>query len=143
MHGSTIAREVVEDIIHKEVIRAGIREVFRALVDGRIVDEWGGGPARIQPRPGGRYSLWDGEMSGVVREVETPFRLVYTLRESSWEDNCLDSLVTWTLREVARGTEITLRHTGLPSRKIRDIHFEGWGDYFLGPIKAYLERMQR
>jgi uncharacterized protein YndB with AHSA1/START domain len=131
---------IIDEIIHTEHIRAPVGEVFRAMTVARIIDEWGGGPARIQAKVGGKISLWDGEMSGIIRECNYPVKLVYTLREASWEESMLDSIVTWELKETVRGTQISLRHTGLPTRKIRETHNEGWGDYFLGPLKAYLER---
>ena len=130
----------IKDILQIEHIRAPIAEVFEAMTVSRIIDEWGGGPARVQARVNGRYSLWDGEMYGTIREIVYPVRIVYTLREESWDEGQLDSLVTWELKESDRGTEISLRHTGLPSRKIREIHNDGWGEYFLGPLKAYLEK---
>lgn len=135
--------ETLADIEQTELIRATIVEVFRALTESRIIDEWGGGPARVQAKPNGKYSLWDGEMYGVVREVEYPVRLVYTLREEHWDDTVFDSLVTWNLREVDRGTLLSLRHSGLPNRKTRDIHDEGWSEYFFGPLKAYLEQRKK
>lgn len=138
-----ISKEILEDIVQTEVIRASRKDVFRALTDSRFIDEWGGGPARVQARPNGRYSLWDGEMFGIVREAELPARFVHTLREASWDEGILDSLVTWTLTDHPRGTELTLRHSGLPDRRTRDIHEDGWGEYFLGPLKAYLERNKR
>jgi uncharacterized protein YndB with AHSA1/START domain len=143
MRTHLISRDILEDIVQTEVIRASRKEVFRALTDSRIIDEWGGGPARVQAKPNGRYSLWDGEMFGIVREAEFPTKFVHTLREASWVDGILDSLVTWTLKDHPRGTELTLRHSGLPDRKTRDIHEDGWGEYFLGPLKAYLERNKR
>ena len=133
-------RVEVEKLCIEEHIRAPIAEVFRAMTVPRIVDDWGGGPARIQDRTNGRYSLWDGEMSGVIREIEFPRRLVYTLRELSWDADCPDSLVSWELTETDRGTRLELVHSGLPTRRIREAHREGWGDYYLGPLKAYLEK---
>ena len=133
----------VEDIDLTQSIRKPIADVFRAMTVPKLVDEWGGGPARIQARVNGKYSLWDGEMYGLIKEIEFPRRLVYTMRESSWDPSQLDSLVSWDFRESVWGTELTLHHTGLPTRKIREIHNDGWGDYFLGPLKAYMERKQR
>lgn len=134
---------VITDIEETEYIKAPIREVFRALTDTRVIDEWGGGPSRVQARINGRYSLWDGEMYGTIREIVPSRRLVYTLREEHWDSTMLDSLVTWILMETDRGVELSLRHTGLPTKKIRDIHEDGWGDYFIGPLKAYLENRHR
>lgn len=131
--------ESTAEIVDVEVIRRPIREVFDALTVSRIIDDWGGGPARVQAKPGGRYILWDGEMNGIICEVDYPRKLVHTLREESWDPSYKDSMVTWTLRELDRGTELTLIHAGLPNRKIREAHREGWGEYFIGPLKAYLE----
>lgn len=129
----------IEDIRYELTIKASPAAVFDALVDARVIDEWGGGPARVQARPNGRYSLWDGEMFGTVKEIEYPRRLVHTLREEQWDEAYFDSLVTWTLEETERGTLLTLNHSGLPTRKIREIHNDGWGEYFLGPLKVHLE----
>ena len=130
---------IVDEIYHELTIRAERSQVFEALINQEIIDEWGGGPARVQARIGGGYCLWDGEMYGTIKELETSCLLVHSLRESSWEQKCLDSLVTWQLESVGRGTLIKLSHTGLPNRKIRDLHNEGWCEYFLGPLKVHLE----
>ncbi|MBE7440368.1 MAG: SRPBCC domain-containing protein [Spirochaetales bacterium] len=129
----------IEDIVITQTIRSPMVEVFRAITTGRIIDEWGGGPARVQARSGGKISLWDGEMHGTIKEYDFPRRLVFTLREISWDEHAHDSLVSWEFRETDRGTLITLLHSGLPTRKIREQHSDGWGEYFLGPMKAYLE----
>ena len=134
------APRITKEIIHSISIRASMEEVFRALTISKIVDDWGGGPARIQARVNGRYSLWDGEMYGVIKEIEFPRRLVFTLRESDWEEGFLDSLVLCTLNDLGSRTSLLLEHASLPNRKIRNIHEEGWGEYFLGPLKAYLEK---
>lgn len=130
----------IPDIVITENVRSQIAEVFRAMTTARIVDDWGGGPARIQARINGKYSLWDGDMHGIIKEIEFPRRLIYTLREGSWDESCFDSLVSWELSESPYGTRLHLQHSGLPTRKIREFHNEGWGDYYLGPLKAYLER---
>lgn len=131
--------EKIQDIIQTEVIRAPIVDVFRAMTVARTVDEWGGGPARIQLRVDGKFSLWDGDMYGIIKEYDFPNRLVFTWREEKWEESIPDSIVRWDLEEVSRGTRLHLQHSGLSSRRIREIHNDGWGEYFLGPLKAYLE----
>ncbi|MBX7057957.1 MAG: SRPBCC domain-containing protein [Leptospirales bacterium] len=131
--------ERLKDIEHEVTIRSTLPRVFDALTSSRVIDEWGGGPARVQARLNGRISLWDGEICGVIKEIEYPTRLVHTLREISWDENWLDSLVHWRLDETERGVRVRLLHTGLPNRRLREIHFEGWCEYFLGPMKSYLE----
>lgn len=131
--------ERIQDIEQEITIRASLVQVFEALTTGRIIDEWGGGPARVQAKTNGKISLWDGQMHGSIKEIEYPTRLVHTFREEIWDPSYMDSLVVWTLTEAARGTLIRLVHSGLPTRKIREQHNDGWGEYFLGPMKVYLE----
>ncbi|MCE9599107.1 MAG: SRPBCC domain-containing protein [Spirochaetia bacterium] len=131
--------ESMPDLIFSELIRAPIGEVYKALTTARLMDDWGGGPARFQARPGGKWSLWDGIMHGVVKDVQNPNRIAFTLREIHWHERDLDSLVSIQLTEIERGTRIELRHSNLPSRKVRQHHEEAWGDVYLGPIKAFLE----
>ena len=129
----------IKDIEHVITVRASIVDAFEALTVPAIMDEWGGGPARVQARPNGRYSLWDGDVVGTVKEVEYPRLIVHSFREISWDDAYLDSIVTWSLEETERGTRITLQHTGLPTRRLREIHDEMWAESFLGPLKVHLE----
>ena len=137
-------RAEIREIYHELSFKASLAEVFEALTNASQIDEWGGGPARVQARTNGRYSLWDGEMYGIIKEIEYPTRLVHSLRESNWSSECLDSIVTWELEETERGgTLLKLTHTGLPNRKICEVHNEGWGEYFLGPLKVYLDNNKK
>lgn len=120
-------------------IRAPLRKVFEAISSSRVIDEWGGGPSRVQAKVHGVISFWDDEMCGNIREIETPFRLVHTLRHSQWGDKCVDSLVVWNLKECSHSTLLHMLHRDLPSRKLCEIQEELWAASFLGPLKAYLE----
>lgn len=134
-----LKNESLPEIHYSELIRAPRTEVFKAMTTARTMDDWGGGPARFQPRPGGKWSLWDGIMHGVVKEIRPSERIVFTLREIHWHERELDSLVTIELSDSERGTRVELKHSNLPSRKVRQHHEEGWGDVYLGPMKAFLE----
>ena len=114
-------------------------KVFAALTNGNIIDEWGGGPARVQPKVHGEISFWDAEMYGCIRELEPPNLLVHTLRHAQWEKRGADSLVRWKLVKISKGTLLQMQHIDLPNRKARDNQNELWASCFLGPLKAYLQ----
>lgn len=143
MKSPLIAREPVRlpagTIQESEWIRAPLPSVFRALTSATLLDEWGAGPARFQPRPGGRYFLWDGEMEGMIVEIQAPGRLVFTLREADWPTEWRDSLVVMTLEEEREGTRLSIQHSGFSDRRTLDRHREGWGEYYIGPLKAFCE----
>ena len=121
-------------------IRAPINEVFKALSNNLIIDEWGGGPSRVKAKIHGDISFWDEEMFGTIREIEAPSLLIYTLLHRSWGDNVVDSLVTWKMKEIDRGVSLQMLHKDLPNRKLCESQDELWAASFLGPLKAYLER---
>ena len=120
-------------------IRAPLKKVFEGISRNTIIDEWGGGPSRVQARVHGIISFWDDEMYGNIREIEAPFHLVHTLRHIDWGEKCLESLVIWNLKEYPKGTLLQICHKDLPSRKLCEIQEELWTSSFLGPLKAYLE----
>ncbi len=132
-----------ESIRYSLTIKAPCERVFAALTKSQIIDEWGAGPARVQAHRHGIYSLWDGEMFGNIYEIEPFSHLMHTLRERRWPPQYQDSLVVWQLQECERGTLLEMKHSDLPDHRIREIHKDGWGEYFLGPLKAWLEKEQR
>lgn len=61
---------------------------------------------------------------GTIREIKPPSRLVYTWK---WEGGEMpDTLVTWVLREVDGGTELTLIHDQFPNEEAKNEHLQGW-----------------
>ena len=134
---------ISNQIEYEITVLAPIEDAFASLTQSEKVNEWGGGPARIQLKLHGDYILWDGEMYGSVHEIQDPYKLVHTLRESIWEKSCIDSWVEWDLKRLERGTKMILKHINLPTQKILERHREGWGDYFLGPLKYYLDSRYR
>lgn len=113
--------------------------VFHAWTSAEELGKWSApGPmtpaATVDLRVGGRYRIVmrgpDGDekcAAGVYRVVQPPSMLVYTWR---WEGQGIpdqgDSVVTVEFREQGRGTEVVLRHEGLPSAESRDRHDAGW-----------------
>ncbi len=125
-------------VYYEVTVMSPIEEVWDALTSSEKINKWGGGPARIQRKINGDYSLWDGEMQGVIQQIEKPTKLVHTLERAIWDSAHISSIVEWTLEESDRGTKIILNHSKLPTQQAQARHKDGWGEYFLGPLKYYL-----
>jgi len=52
------------------VINAPITDVYQALTDAAIAEQWGAGPAKIDAREGGEYSYWDGDIQDEQKDVK-------------------------------------------------------------------------
>lgn len=82
-------------------------------------------------RPGGRFSvvfrLLDGEEhnpTGIYREVVPETKLVFTWDLPGAAEP--ESLVTFLLKPIDGGTELTLIHEHLPDEDARESHEQGW-----------------
>jgi activator of HSP90 ATPase len=120
------------------VIKSSIEEVWKALVDVHYIDGWGGGPAKMDDKKGTKFSLWGGSIWGENLEVVPNKKLVqhwYSDEENKWEK---PSKLTFTLHTEKDSVRLELIHENIPDENVDDID-QGWKDYYLGPLKNYLE----
>lgn len=118
-------------------IKAPPAKVYAAITEPAQMVKWWGpdaGPtlsAEADVRPGGRFSvvfrLLNGDEHnprGIYREVVPGQKLVFTWE---WPDAPeRESLVTFLLRPIDDGTELTLIHEHLPDEEARESHEQGW-----------------
>ncbi|WP_448101296.1 SRPBCC family protein [Luteibacter jiangsuensis] len=118
-------------------IKAPPSKVYAALTKPEQMIQWWGpdaGPtlrAEADVRPGGRFNivfrLLDGSEhnpTGIYREVVPDTKLVFT-----WEwvgSSAQESLVTFLLKPIDGGTELTLIHEHLADEASRKGHEAGW-----------------
>jgi len=113
-------------------IAASPTTVWQFWTDPKLVVEWFGAAADVEPEPGGLYRvvMEAGQvMRGAVVELGPPRRLVFTF---GWEGNPPGeplapgtTNVEVTLEPDEQGTVLTLRHTAMPVTHAPD-HRKGW-----------------
>ena len=112
-------------------IEAPPEVVFAHLVTAERMVSWMGQHAELRPVPGGEFAVdINGYLiRGEYLEVDPPHRVVV-----SWGmAGALDlppgaSRVEFVLRPTSNGTNLSLRHTGLPDTRA-GTHGSGWGNY--------------
>jgi uncharacterized protein YndB with AHSA1/START domain len=117
-------------------INAPINKVWQAFVDPEIIDQWGAGSAEMDATEGGKFSLWDGEISGVNTKI-VPSKLL----EEDWyghdhPERCYK--VKFVFESVGDSTTVKLSHADVPDDEAQDFE-DGWRDYYFNPIKELLE----
>lgn len=92
-------------------------KVWRALTEPALLAAWLM-PNDFAPVVGHRFTFksrpireWDGTVDCQVLEVDAPKRLVYSWQGGAGEWR-IDTQVRWTLEATARGTRLTLEHSG-------------------------------
>ena len=118
------------------IINSSLEEVWKAFTDPKYIDGWGGGPAKIDDKVGTKLGFWGGDIFGKNIEVIPLRKLKQEWFAGKWNK---PSIVTFTLTKEDDKVLVDLLHTDIPDNEAKDIE-QGWKDYFLGPLKEYLER---
>ncbi len=116
-------------------IRAPIESVWKALVDSKDIDGWGGGPATMTGKAGSKFKLWGGDVFGANTKVVKYKKLVQSWYGGKWEK---PSQVSFTLTKEKNGTKVVLEHSDMPPKEAKNLD-RGWKDYYMGPLKEYVE----
>lgn len=117
-------------------IAATPAQVWRALTDPKIIEEWSGADAVFPLQAGEEYSLWDGSIGGKILAVVPRKKLAQSWKPNNWERE--DSVVTFMLTPTGTGTRVTLLHENVEEWDY-DGTREGWDIYYLGAIKRMLD----
>jgi len=133
------------DAVFRIFIRADIQRVWRELTktgeaQGAVFNAWlhttGLAPgARLQMRTGtGRHVIVDGD----VVAFEPPHRFVHTHRFTQYDDPACQ--VSYELKPVGDGVEVTLRVIGLPAGTKTARSMASGGHMILNSLKAIAEQ---
>ncbi|HEX6348321.1 MAG TPA: SRPBCC domain-containing protein [Candidatus Dormibacteraeota bacterium] len=129
------------EVVKELDVRAPIEKVWEALTDAESIQAWmRSGDVEVDLRPGGSYRFFGGETTGVFTRVMRPHALEYSWRQAGWDPEWSDSVVAWDLRPDGEdATHIHLRHTAFPNEEELQAHDARWDEYFLGPLRDWLE----
>lgn len=116
-------------------INASPEEVFEALVNADIIQDWSGDEAKMSSEVGAKFSLWGGQMFGTNLEVVKNKKLVQEWCYDQWE---APSKVTFTLKGKGKKTIVELVHEDVPEKSLNSIT-DGWNAYYLGAIQEMFE----
>lgn len=129
-------------------IKAPPAKIYAALTKPELMIQWwspDAGPtlrADADVRLGGRFNivfrLLDGSEhnpTGVYREIVPDKKLVFTWEWAGAPER--ESLVTFLLKPIDGGTELTLIHEQLPDEPARESHEAGWKG-FLDKLSMFM-----
>lgn len=95
-------------------LAASQQDLWEVLTDAARIPMWSKAPAQLKLVQGETYSLFGGNITGSVVEVDAPRRLVQTWRMPQWPQGHFGKLVT-TLTQGEDSTNLELVLAGVPS----------------------------
>ncbi len=110
-------------------------EVFEALVNPDLIQEWSGDEAKMGAEVGAKFSLWGGQMFGTNLEVLKNKKLVQEWCYDQWSE---PSKVTFTIKVKDKKTVVELLHEDVPEKFVSTIS-DGWDAHYLGAMQEMFE----
>ena len=156
--------KTIKQEVHFDV---GPQEVYEAYVDAKKHAEFTGSkvvfetplrPAergfegftqKVHPegqaKVGGKFSAWDGELSGENLELIDGKKIVQKWRADDWPEGHYSTLTIKLFTEKSTknanksGTKLVLTQTDVPDDKYEDIN-SGWHEYYWEPMREYFKK---
>jgi hypothetical protein len=98
-----------------------------------------GGVAKIDPQVGGKFTTWDGYISGKLVILDLGRRLVMSWRTTDFPREAPDSRVEIHFEALGGSTRVTILHTDIPegqSEKYR----EAWNEKYFTPMRTFFSK---
>ena len=126
-----------QSIHHEVLFNTGPENIFEALTDAKKFSELTGSPAEIDSISGGKFSCFDGMITGQTIEISPSSRLVQAWRVGNWEPG-IYSIVKFEIEKLNEmETKLIFDHTGFPEE--HRVHLDqGWHERYWTPLKDYL-----
>jgi activator of HSP90 ATPase len=110
--------------------------LFHAWLDSAEHSLFTGSHAEIDAVIGGRFSAWEGYITGKTLEMDSPNRIVQSWRTIEFNDTDANSKLEIILESTEKGTLMTLIHTDIPDGQ-GEMYREGWEEYYFRPMLDY------
>jgi activator of HSP90 ATPase len=118
-------------------IPAKPEEVYDAIMDEKKHAAFTGSKAVINPKVGGKFTAWDGYISGKNIKLERGKRIVQEWKTTEWPDYP-PSMLELLFKSKNNGTELTMVHSKVPLEQAESYR-KGWYDSYWEPMKKYFK----
>ena len=98
-----------------------------------------GSPAEVVSKVKGKFTAWDGYISGETLELRPYSRIAQAWRTTEFPEGSPDSRVEILLESVKGETKITINHSNIPEGQADD-YKQGWQDFYFKPMKSYFDK---
>jgi activator of HSP90 ATPase len=120
---------------------ASREQVYLAWLDSKTHSRMTGSKAIVTARVNGKFSAWDGYISGATIALQPNRKIVQSWRTADFPETSPDSILEIRLAEVRTGTRLTLVHKNIPDEQSAG-YKQGWKDYYFKPMMMYFSKMK-
>lgn len=118
------------------MIKATPVEVYDAIVNAKKHAAFTGAAAKSSHKAGGKFTAWDGYISGKYLELVPGRKIIEEWRTNDWPDDYPPSIIELTFERAEGGMRLTMVQSQVPASQVAQYR-EGWKDYYWNPLKNY------
>lgn len=131
---STPASQIeVKDLSLREEMKCRKEEVYRAFTELELVTAFTRGAAVVEATPGGKFAMFDGNITGTFTSLDTNNEIKQKWRFRSWPENHYSD-VTITFEEKDDCTAIVVTQKGVPVNDFERTE-NGWRQFYFHSMK--------
>jgi activator of HSP90 ATPase len=132
----------VTTIRQKVLIPTEPDKVYEAFIDGKKHSAFTGSRATCDPKVGGKFTAWDGYISGKNLELEKGKKIVQEWITTEWPKGYPPSKLELSFEKAENGTEILMIHSGVPAEQAAEIE-QGWTGFYWQPLEEYFKKQTK
>jgi activator of HSP90 ATPase len=121
------------------VFEASPEKIYKMWLSSSGHSAMTGSPAKSAAKKNGKFTAWDGYISGENLELKPGKLIVQAWRTTEFPDGAADSRLEIRLEPSGKGTKLTLLHTEIPAGQAAE-YKKGWKDYYFDPMKEYFKK---
>lgn len=129
-----MAKTIVQKVLFKNTTP---RALYNLYMDAKQHSLIAGSPAKITNKPGDKYSVHGGYITGKNLNLIKDRQIVQTWRAQGWGKDDVDS--TFIINLEPKGNDVVLHaiHAGVPDAHAAGLS-KGWHDHYWKPWKQHL-----
>jgi activator of HSP90 ATPase len=113
--------------------------LYNAWLDSSEHGKFTGSKAVIDPSVKGKFSAWDGYITGITVALDPYHKIVQKWRTTDFDEKDEDSMLELAFEKQGEKTKLTLLHYDIPTGQ-RDEYRKGWEDFYIKPMQQYYNR---
>lgn len=113
---------------------ASVHDIYETFLDPGRVQAWTRAGVQVSRNLGSDFSLFDGNVTGKILNLEYDKQIVQSWRLKSWPEGHY-STVTLTLSQNSDSTSVHMKQEGVPVGELESVR-QNWKNYYWQRIKA-------
>jgi len=111
-------------------------EVYDAIVNAKKHAAFTGAPAKSANKIGGKFTAWDGYITGKYLKLVPGKKIVEEWRTNEWPADYAPSIIELSFERTSAVTRLTMVQSAVPAAQAPQYR-QGWKDYYWTPLKRY------